>query len=137
MEQLALRAQPVIITNGTFITKQELDLELSKLRDEIASVGRTCEANHPASLFSGGTTESQWVESSIMAVRKELASAQQDLLELTYDFEEFKNLIIEEEIDSEPAAKEAKTETTETSVASDIPTEISPAQVIDTLEDVF
>lgn len=137
MEQFALRAQPVIITNGPFITKQELQLELDFMREELRKLSETCEKNHPASVFSGGTTESKWVESAIMGLKAEFATMQQSHLELTYDFEEFKNCFIEQELDSEPAAKEAKTETTETSVASDIPTEISPAQVIDTLEDVF
>ena len=133
MEQFALRAQPVIVTNGPFITRQELQLELDLIREELRKNAEICEKNHPASVFTGGTTESKWVESAIMGLKTELATMQQNQLELTYDFEEFKNLFIEQEIE-EPSAKEAKTET---SVASDIPTEISPAQVIDTLEDVF
>jgi len=137
MEQFALSARPVYVTNGPFITKQELQLELDFMREELRKLSETCEKNHPASVFSGGTTESKWVESAIMGIKAEFATMQQSHLELTYDFEEFKNCFIEQELDSEPAAKEAKTETSETSVASDIPTEISPAQVIDTLEDVF
>lgn len=110
MDRDLLSSKPVRIVNGPFITKQELDYALSQLRLEIDKVGSTCASNHPASLFSGGTTESQWVENTIMAVRKELSSLQQSLLELNYEFNEFKNMIIEEEIDEEPAAKESKKE---------------------------
>jgi len=58
-----------------------------------------------------------------LEVRKELSSLRKELLEITYDFNEFKNMIIEEEIEEEPAAKEAKTEamTEEISLAQEMP----------------
>lgn len=123
MDRDLLNSKPVRIVNGPFITKQELDMRLSELELRIDKVGSTCEANHPASVFSGGTTESQWVENTIMEVRKELSSLRKELLEITYDFNEFKNMIIEEEIEEEPAAKEAKTEamTEEISLAQEMP----------------
>lgn len=123
MDADLLRSQPVRIVNGPFITKQELDMRLSELELRLDKMGRTCEANHPASVFSGGTTESKWVETTIMAVREELSSLRKELLEITYDFNEFKNMIIEDEIEEEPAAKEAKTEavTEEISSAQEMP----------------
>ena len=95
MDRDLLNSKPVRIVNGPFITKQELDMRLSELELRIDKVGSTCEANHPASVFSGGTTESQWVETTIMEVRKEFSSLREELLALSYDFNEFKNMIIE------------------------------------------
>lgn len=129
MSSFALRAQPVFVTNGNLICREELDMSVAELTKRIDQVGSTCASNHPASLFSGGTTESQWVENTIMAVRKELSSLQQSLLELSYDFNEFKNMIIEEDMDDggdeEPAAKESKTEENAVELSKD---EISLAQ---------
>lgn len=136
--KFALSAKPVYVTNGPFVHREELELLLNDIRSKIDSLASDIQANAKASVFINGTPETKWVETAILSLNTKCDQFRQEMTELSYDFNEFKNDIIEANMEEEdpeatqeeeevPPAKEVKLDTEE----------ISPAQVVDMLEDVF
>ena len=140
--KFALSAKPVYVTNGPFVHREELELLLNDLRSKIDSLASDLQARDKASVFINGTPETKWVETAILSLTTKSDQLRQEMTELSFEFNEFKNDIIEAQLDAEgeevededatqeevvPPAKEVKLDTEE----------ISPAQIVDMLEDVF